>query len=71
MVLCLVATTTWADVAIDATHFPDPGFRKWLASQDFGKDGIITTAEIKEITNLTVWSDTNVGRRVLYTQWDG
>ena len=29
--VCLSIATVWADVPVDADHFPDEGFRKWLS----------------------------------------
>ena len=56
MMACLTATTAWADITIDATHFPDEGFRKWLKEQPFGEDGVITTDEFKETKSMTIWA---------------
>ena len=43
-----------ADIAIDATHFPDENFRAWLLSQDYGQDGKLTQEEIDGITEINV-----------------
>ncbi len=37
--MCLTATMTWADIAIDEAHFPDPGFRQWTLHTSFTSDG--------------------------------
>ena len=52
--MCLTATMTWADIAIDEAHFPDPGFRQWMLHSSFGEDGIITDAEIAELWHFEV-----------------
>ena len=54
---CLSMTIAKADIPIDEAHFPDPGFRHCLKQAPFGEDGIITDAEIKGITNLTIWTE--------------
>ena len=41
-------------VAIDATNFPDPNFRNYLLAQDYGKDAVLTEAEILAVTELNV-----------------
>ena len=32
---------------IDETNFPDDNFRHYLLEQDYGKDGVLTEAEIR------------------------
>ena len=54
VIACLSITTAWADIPIDAAHFPDEGFRKWMSVTTFGEDGIITDAEIDGIDHLEV-----------------
>ena len=39
----LSVSCAWADVAINATNFPDANFRKFLLSIDDGKDGVLTS----------------------------
>lgn len=41
-------------VTINATYFPDENFRSYLQSQDYGKDGKITSLEIDDIESITV-----------------
>lgn len=41
-------------ITIDATTFPDENFRKWVLSQKYGKDGILTSDEIAEVKYITV-----------------
>ena len=47
------------DIAIDETHFPDANFRNYLLSQSYGKDGVLTEAEIKGIASINV-SEKNI-----------
>ena len=56
-VLCfalLVPVSAFADVTINEANFPDANFRNWLLEQDYGQDGVITTKEIAEITEIDV-----------------
>ena len=46
--------SAWADVEINETNFPDANFRSYLLSEDYGSDGVITDAEIAEITYIVV-----------------
>ena len=39
---------------IDETKFPDDNFRNYLLEQDYGKDGVLTEAEIRNITVMDV-----------------
>ena len=41
-------------VVIDETNFPDAHFRRFLLEQDYGKDGMLTNAEIAGITVMDV-----------------
>ena len=50
----LSVSCAWADVAINATNFPDKNFRNYLLSQRFGKDGVLTDEEIDNITIIDV-----------------
>ena len=54
LVTLLVTTVSWADVAINETHFPDENFRSWLKSQSYGSDGVLTDAEIAGVTSIDV-----------------
>ena len=47
-------SATAQDIVIDATNFPDANFRAYLLEQDYGKDGVITAAEINSITSIKV-----------------
>jgi len=50
----LTATTMLADVPINETNFPDANFREWLMSQPYGYDGVLTDAEIAEVTRISI-----------------
>ena len=58
--LCLLALVAFyavgakADVAINATNFPDANFRNWVLAQDYGADGKLTDAEIAGVTTIDV-----------------
>lgn len=43
-----------SNIKIDETNFPDANFRNYLLGQDFGKDGILTELEIKNITFMAL-----------------
>lgn len=47
-------TTLFADVKIVGNNFPDDNFRVYLLNQSYGKDGVITTAEIANVTKIEV-----------------
>ena len=53
---CTVTVTaaTTADIAIDATNFPDENFRSYLLSQSFGQDGVLTESEIAGVKSIEV-----------------
>ena len=53
--------SSWVDyagvfepIAIDETNFPDPKFRAYLLTQDFGKDAVLTEDEMLAVTELNV-----------------
>ena len=52
--MLLSAGMTWADVKINKKNFPDENFRIFLLSQDDGKDRVLTSAEIAEVTEIDV-----------------
>lgn len=56
LVTMFVTAVSWADVAINETNFPDENFRNYLINDTYsgGSDGILTDAEIKNITYLNV-----------------
>ena len=41
-------------IYINVTNFPDENFRNYLLEQDYGKNGVLTEAEIKGITSINV-----------------
>lgn len=49
-----IAYAVGGDVEINAANFPDDNFRNYLLEQDYGKDGVLTEEEIKNITTLNV-----------------
>jgi len=55
-VVLLCTATTFANVQINETNFPDANFRSWLLEQDFGSKGYITDAEIENITEINIWN---------------
>ena len=44
------------DVEINETNFPDANFRSWILDQDYGKDGVLTEAEIADVKQIDVHS---------------
>ncbi len=54
LVTMFVTTVSWADVAINETNFPDKNFRNFLLSQSYGSDGVLTDAEIANVSSLVV-----------------
>ncbi|MBO7068514.1 MAG: hypothetical protein J6W52_07540 [Bacteroidaceae bacterium] len=42
------------DVIINEENFPDANFRKWLLSQSYGKDGVLTEEEIAEVKSISI-----------------
>ena len=43
-----------SDIVINEEDFPDENFRAYLMSQSYGKDGIITEEEIKNVVQISV-----------------
>jgi len=54
LLLCFFPIYALADIEVNETNFPDTNFRKYLLEQSYGSDGIITDAEINEITKISV-----------------
>ena len=54
LITMFTAMTSWADVTINETNFPDANFRNYLLSQKYGADGVLTDDEIKGIRWLVV-----------------
>lgn len=46
--------TPVVEVDINETNFPDENFRRFLLEQDYGKDGMLTSAEIASITVMDI-----------------
>ncbi len=46
-------------ITINETNFPDENFRNWILLQDYGKDGVLTEAEIADVKIIDV-SDKNI-----------
>ncbi len=44
-------------IPIDAQHFPDPEFRKYLSGLDEDKDGYLNVADV---TDLNLWNEPNI-----------
>ena len=42
-------------VVINETTFPDDNFRAYILSQDYGADGVLTSAELSNVTSIDVW----------------
>ncbi len=55
--MLLSAGTAWADVEINETNFPDENFRIWLKNQKYGKDAVLTDAEIAGISEMYVYNE--------------
>ena len=47
-------TSESSEIQISSTNFPDANFRQYLLEQDYGHDGILTSSEISNITELHV-----------------
>ena len=59
IVLTAMAMSAQAQVAINATNFPDANFRSYLLAQDYGQDAVLTDAEIADIKQINV-SEKNI-----------
>ena len=54
VLFCVPLTAAAQDIEINAENFPDENFRNWLLNQDYGKDGVLTKEEIKNVTSIYV-----------------
>ena len=54
LLMLYVTSIAWADVEINEKNFPDPNFRNWILSQQFGKDGVLSDKEIADIREMNV-----------------
>lgn len=52
MLFPLMANAESSDIIINEENFPDENFRAYLMRQSYGKDGIITKEEIKNIFRI-------------------
>ena len=52
--LVLLCVTAMADVAIDAEHFPDAGFRNYVQKFDKDKDLTLSSSELEKVTSIDV-----------------
>ena len=41
-------------ILVNSTNFPDANFRNWVLAQTYGTDGILTDAEIANVTSIRV-----------------
>ena len=57
--LC-TATAFADDILVNEEKFPDENFRNWILQQPWGSDGVITDAEIAEITNISGLDGRNI-----------
>ena len=48
----LMIASARADVVINTTNFPDMNFRRYLLSQSYGYDGVLTNAEIANVGSI-------------------
>ena len=48
--------STPTGIIINSENFPDENFRAYLMKQTYGKDGVLTESELKEITSLSLSS---------------
>lgn len=42
------------DVVINTVNFPDENFRNWILEQSYGKDGILTAAELASVKSINI-----------------
>lgn len=54
ILILFTALTSSADVVINEQNFPDEGFRNFLLKKKYGKDGILTDAEITNIKKINL-----------------
>ncbi len=53
-IMSVVALNVTADVKISEATFPDSNFRKWVLSQEYGADGVLTNEELDSVTSLNL-----------------
>ena len=54
LTMIMTVTTALADIQIVENNFPDDNFRAYLLNQSYGKDGVITDAEINSVTYMNI-----------------
>lgn len=42
-------------VEVNEANFPDANFRRWIQSQSFGSDGVLTAEEIASVKTMTIY----------------
>ena len=50
----IVALSGTPSIDINETNFPDEGFRNWVLSQNYGADGVLTEADIDDVSDIDV-----------------
>ena len=55
LALTVLPVKALADIEINETSFPDPIFRQWISEQSYGKDGMLTEDEIKQVGTIFIW----------------
>ena len=56
LMMSLMVVAASADVAVNETNFPDANFRNWILEQKYGRDRVLTDAEIAGVTRIDVSS---------------
>lgn len=60
------------DVKINSTNFPDEGFRKYISKNiDRNKDGVLSKAEIKKVTEIKLEHYDETGNEYVYNDLTG
>ena len=55
VLMCMIVSCAWAEVAIDEAHFPDEIFRTYVSENlDGDSDGVLSDSEIADITTVNV-----------------
>ena len=56
LALCAPLTAAAQGVEINEENFPDANFREWLLNTDYGRDGVLTAAEIEGVTSMDLYN---------------
>lgn len=60
------------DVKINSTNFPDEGFRKYISENiDLNEDGVLSKAEIKKVSEITLEHYDGDGNEYVYNDLTG